>query len=171
MYKLVAADVGAQIRIVITATNAAGSASAASAASVSILAVTPTAAQVKALLLKEITPAGKAAKIAALLKAGGVTISFRALSAGTAAVDWYYVPAGAHIAKAKPKAVRVGSGSLAFNAAGTGRLKIKLTAAGRKLLKKEQIAHAKLLRITAQGTFKPTGGASIVVQKSFTPSR
>jgi hypothetical protein len=173
-YTLSTVDVGAQVRVVITATNSSGSAAAASASSTTVAAIAataPTPAQITALLLTEITPTGKAAAIAALLKAGGDTISFKALSAGTALVYWYYVPAGAHIAKAKPKAQVVASGRLTFAAAGTAKLKIKLTAAGKTLLKREKSGHAKLLKLTAKATFTPAGRAAIVTTKTFTLHR
>jgi hypothetical protein len=173
-YTLSTADLGAQVRVVITASNSAGSAAAASASSATVTAITPaapTAAQIKTLLLKEITPTGKATTIAALLKAGGDTISFKALSAGTAVVDWYYVPAGAHIAKAKPKAQLVAGGRLTFAAAGTGKLKIKLTAAGKKLLKGEKSGHAKLLKLTAKATFTTASRNAIVTSETFTPTK
>ncbi|HEX3874077.1 MAG TPA: hypothetical protein VHW26_08015 [Solirubrobacteraceae bacterium] len=171
---MIAADVGSHVRVVTTATNTAGSASAASASSAAIAAIAPAAptpAQIKTLLLKEITPTVKAATIAALLKAGGDTISFKSLSAGSVVVDWYYVPAGPHIAKVKSKAQLLASGRLTFSAADTGKLKIKLTAAGKKLLKSERSGHAKLLKFTAKATFKPTGRTAIVTTESFTPRR
>jgi hypothetical protein len=173
-YTLAAADLGAQVRVLVTASNSTGSAAAASASSATVTAITPAAptpAQIKTLLLKEITPTGKAATIAALLKAGGDTTPCKALSAGTAVVDWYYVPAGAHIAKAKPKAQLLASGRLTFTSAGTGKLKIRLTAAGKNLLKGEKSGHGKLLKLTSKATFTPVGHAAIVIDKTFTPKR
>ncbi|HEY4894631.1 MAG TPA: hypothetical protein VII01_00945, partial [Solirubrobacteraceae bacterium] len=46
------------------------------------------ATQIATLLRRELTPSGKAAKIAALLKSGVFSISFRALEAGTAVIGW-----------------------------------------------------------------------------------
>ena len=48
----------------------------------------PTAAQIRALLRKQIVPHGKGAKIGALLK-HGYRLPFRSLVAGTAKVEWY----------------------------------------------------------------------------------
>lgn len=126
-----------------------------------------TTAQVKASLAEQLTPPGKAAKIAALLKSGGLSISFTALEAGTVVVQWYFVPHGAKLAKrakgrSKAKPVLVASGKLTFSGAGTGKLNIRLTAAGKRLLK-----HAKRLKLTAKGTFTPSGGAAASTTKKF----
>ena len=62
-------------------------------------------------------------------------------------VAWYEVPAGARLArKAKPLPVLVAAGKLRFSAAGRGTLAIKLTPAGKVLLK-----HAKHVTLTARG--------------------
>ncbi len=118
-------------------------------------------AQIAALLAAELTPSGKAAKIATLLKSGEFRIVLKALEAGTAVIDWYEVPAGAKVAK-KPKPVLVGAGQRTFPAAGTATLKIKLTVVGKSLLK-----HAKTLKLTAKGTFKPTGETQVSATKVF----
>ena len=124
-------------------------------------------AQIAALLARELTPSEKAAKIAALLKWGGLTVVFKALEAGTVVIDWYEVPAGAKLAKkAKPKPVLVGAGRRTISAAGTATIKIKLTAAGKRLLK-----HAKRLKLTAKGTFTPPGNAPTTTTKAFTLTR
>jgi hypothetical protein len=124
-----------------------------------------TAQQISALLNTEIKPAGRLARIGAVLKAGGFTYAFRALTAGHAAIAWYEVPRGARVARAKtkPKPGLVAKGQLSFTAAGTGKLKVKLTAAGRKLLVK-----AKHLRLTARGTFTPAGKPVVTAIKAFT---
>jgi hypothetical protein len=125
------------------------------------------AAQIATLLGRELTPSGKAAKIAVLLKSGVFSISFRALQAGTAVINWYQVPPGAKLAKkATPKPVLVASGQRRFSAAGTAKIKIKLTAAGKRLLK-----HAKKLKLTAKGTFTPTGKTPITATKVFVLKR
>jgi hypothetical protein len=125
------------------------------------------AALIPALLAGQLTPSGKKAKIAALLKSGGFTVAFKALEAGTVVINWYYLPPGAKLAKkAKPKPVLVASGKLTFSAAGTAKVKLKLTAAGKSLLK-----HAKKLKLTAKGTFTPTGKTPITASKTFVLKR
>ena len=109
----------------------------------------------------QLAPSGKAAKIAALLKSGGSTIMFKALEPGTAAIDWYELPAGAKVAK-KATPVLVGAGQRTFSAAGIATIKIKLTAAGTSLLR-----HAKRLKLTAKGTFTPASKTPVTATKVF----
>jgi hypothetical protein len=118
---------------------------------------TISSAQLKASLAGQLTPTGKAATIAALLRSGGYAVSFKALEAGTVTIDWYQVPAGAKLTKTtKAKPMLVASGKLTFAGTGTGTLKVRLTAAGRRLLK-----HAKRVKLEAKGTFTPTHEAPV----------
>ncbi len=122
-----------------------------------------TAAQIAALLAGQLIPSGRAAKIAALLKHGGWAVAFRALEAGTAMIGWYQLPQGAKLAKrTKVKPVLVAAGHLTFSVAGTATLKVKLTSAGKRLLK-----HAKQLKLTAKGTFTPTGNTPVTTTRIF----
>jgi hypothetical protein len=123
-------------------------------------------AQIAALLGQQLIPSGKAARITVLLKSGGLTMSFKALEAGTLVVGWYELPPGAKLAMhttAKP--VLVAYGQMTFAAAGAGTIKVKLTAAGKRLLK-----HAKRLKLTAKGVFTPSGGAGVGTTKGFVVS-
>jgi virginiamycin B lyase len=151
----------ASITYTVTATGGGGSSSGGGVLGTQTAFVS--SARIAALLAGELTPSGKAAKIAALLKDGGFGIRFKALEAGTAVIDWYEVPAGAKLAKkAKPKPVLIGAGQHTFAAAGTATIKIKLTVVGKNLLR-----HAKQLRLTAKGTFTPAGEAKISTTKTF----
>jgi hypothetical protein len=124
-------------------------------------------AQIVVSLRKQLTPSGKAAKIGALLKNGGLTMPFEALEAGTVSVEWYLVPAGAKLAKkTKAKPVLVASGKLVFSAAGTGKLMVRLTAVGRRLLQ-----HARRIRLVAKGTFVERGGEVAGATTSVTVGR
>lgn len=121
------------------------------------------AAQIAALLGQQLIPSGKADKIATLLKGGGLTMSFKSLEAGTLSVQWYEIPAGAKLSKkAKAKPVLVASGQTTFSVAGTKALRIRLTAAGRKVFK-----HAKSLKLTVKGMFTATGQAPVSQTVSF----
>jgi hypothetical protein len=125
------------------------------------------AAQIAALLASQLTPSGRAVRIAALLRHGGWTELLRVLEAGTTVIDWYELPKGATLAKkTKIRPVPVAAGRLTFSAAGTATLNLKLTSAGRRLLK-----HAKQLKVTAKGTFTPTGAAPITTTKTFVLER
>jgi hypothetical protein len=128
----------------------------------------PTAAQIKASLLSQLVPKGKTAKIDALRHAHNYKTKFRALLAGKLVVDWYYVPAGARVArpKAKPKPVLVAVGRLTFPAAGAAELTIMLTRVG-----KQRLEHASKLKLTAKASFARTGAAAVIAAKSFTLER
>jgi hypothetical protein len=107
-----------------------------------------------------------ASKIAALLKAGGLTITFNAPEAGVAVISWYEVPRGAKLARAKPKPVLVASGQASPSGPGTTKLKVKLTTVGKRLLRS-----AKTVKLTAKGTFTPSGEAPVSVKKALTLKR
>jgi hypothetical protein len=110
---------------------------------------TISSAQIAALLGPQLIPSGKAGTIPSLLKHGGLTMPFTAPEAGTLVVQWYEVPAGASLAThSKAKPVLVASGQLTFSVAGTEKIKMRLTAVGKQLLR-----HAKRLRVTAKATF------------------
>jgi virginiamycin B lyase len=106
-------------------------------------------------------PVGRTAKIAAILNAGGYLASLDAPGPGKAKVVWYRVPKGAHIA-AKRKPIVVASGALKTTRPGAAQVKIKLSKAGRALLKK-----AKTLKLTAKGSFKPDGKKTRTAKKVF----
>ena len=120
---------------------------------------TVTAAQIRALLLTEITPDGKAARIRRLLRKSGYRLQFRALTAGTAKVRWYRLRKGR-------KPILVATGVHVFAAAGNATFKVRLTAAGRRMLR-----HAKRLRLTARGTFTPASGGPVRASRRFTLRR
>jgi hypothetical protein len=126
--------------------------------------VTISSAQIAAMLGQQLVPSGKAAKIGALLKAGGLTMPFKALEAGTAVIDWYEVPVGAKLARrSTAKPVLVALGRVTFLAAGTGKIRVGLTAAGRKMLK-----HAQRVRLTAKGMFDTYAKETVATTKTFT---
>jgi hypothetical protein len=127
----------------------------------------PTSTEIAALLAGELAPSGKAARIRALLKRGYFARVMRALEAGTETIDWYRIPRGAKIATAhNVKPMLVAAGAVSFSAAGSAPIKIKLTRAGKRLLR-----HAKKIALTATGTFTPIGGAPVVGSRSFTIRR
>ncbi len=132
-----------------------------------IIPQTGTKSGVASYFAAELKPSGKAAKIGALLKRGGLSEKFKAPKAGKVVVSWYYLPPGAKLAGAKkPEAVLVATGSVTFRAAGTATLRIRLSAAGRKRLRK-----AKKLRLTAKCVFSPPGEASSTTTGTFQITR
>ena len=151
-----------------TSSSSTGSTAGAGASSGGTTA-TINPAQIAALLGGQLTPSGKTAKIAALLKSGAFAFAYKALEAGSATIDWYQLPPGAKLAKnnnssKKKKPVLVAAGQLTFTAAGAATLKIKLNATGKRLL-----SHATQLKLSAESTFTPTGGgqAPVTVTRTF----
>ena len=160
-YKLTSADMGAKVRAVVTAANSAGSASADSN---EVGPVQPTPAQISAAIRKVLAPSGKAAKIGAVLKAGGFTFTFDAPGPGKLTISWYQVPPGAHLArKAKPKPLLVATVSVSFAKAGGAKVKVKLTGAGRRLLH-----GSRTLKLTSKATLTPVGGSRTFGRRTFT---
>ncbi len=130
---------------------------------------TATVAHIEALLDSSI-PTGRAASIRSILSRGGYSVSVTAPEAGALVVDWYEIRAGgaaAHdLAASHARKSLVGAGKLSFSAAGTGRLVIWLTAAGRRLLR-----HSRHLSLTETSSFTPIGKTAIAKQRRFTLKR
>jgi Bacterial Ig-like domain (group 3) len=119
--------------------------------------------QIAALLGRQLVPTGKSARITTLLKDGGLTMSFTALEAGTLSVQWYDLPNGTKLAEnAKAKPVLVASGRASFTGAATEKVKVRLTAAGKKLLKA-----AKRAKLEARGMFMPLEKAPVSQAERF----
>ena len=127
----------------------------------------PTVAQIAALLGAELVPSGRGARIGALLRHGGFARSVRALEAGKLEIAWYDLPRGARLARHRhAKPILVASGKLTFAAAGSATMAIRLTRAGRHLLKR-----ARRLTLTARGTFTPVKQAAVNAHQRFTLRR
>ena len=109
-----------------------------------------TEAQIRASLRQQLGMKGRAARIATLRKRGRFLYGFTALTAGTLSIDWYYLPPGAHLARAAP--VLFAAGSVAFPTAGTKTVVLRVTKAGRKLMRRR-----KRIALVAKGTFTPGG--------------
>jgi hypothetical protein len=133
-----------------------------------LMALTPghaSRAQIKADLVKQLSPAGKAAKIGALLKKGGFTFRFRTLTGGRLKIAWY-ATAKAQRGKAKGKPVLVAIGKATFSKAGVVKFTIKLTGTGRRMLKA-----ARSVRLIADGIYRPTSNSAVTATKKFTLRR
>ena len=158
-------DVGASMQALVTASNAAGSAQAASAQRGPIA---PSDARVRSLVSKQLAPWGKPSKIGVLLRNGGYTASFKALSGGSLAIEWYYLPKGADLNKPKhkPTPILIAAGSARFFGAKQVKLAIRLTVAGKRMLNS-----ASTLRLTGRGIYTPTGNLAITTIRTFTLKR
>lgn len=120
-------------------------------------------AEIEALLRHEIVPASDSARTSKLLSSADLALAFKVLEAGAAVVDWYELPAGASLTgHGRVHPILVATGRRTFAKAGTAKLVMTLTAAGRRLL-----APAHGLKLTARGTFTPSGGHPIVATRSF----
>ncbi len=184
-YTVVEADLGHSLSCKVIATNSEGTSVATSApfeiiggqaaveakqethvASTSSNDPAPTAsaAQILSALASQLALMAHGAHIAPLLKHGYYSFPFTSLSAGKLVVDWYEVPKGAHVssAKSKPKPVLVATVTVSFTSASKKTVKLRLTSAGRSLLK----AH-RSIKLTAKGVFMPSGGRSVTWLKTF----
>jgi|GEM_PF-4222282 len=128
----------------------------------------PTSAELKASLLAQLTPSGKAAKLASVKKNKGYSFAFKSLTAGAVTIGWYFLPPGGHVARKgkstpKPKPVLFATGQASFTAAATKAITIKLTGKALALLK-----HKSSLKLTAKGSIKQPGAAAITAIKTFT---
>jgi hypothetical protein len=82
---------------------------------------------------------------------------FKVLEAGTLVVQWYEMPAGAKLARpSAAKPMLLASGQMTFSGAGTAKVRVKLTSAGKRLLEQ-----ARRLKLEAKGVFTPKGGMAI----------
>jgi hypothetical protein len=124
--------------------------------------ISPT--EIKTLLARQLVPAGKATSTSALLKHGGLNMSFSFPEAGSLTVQWLLVPSGAKGAgkTTGEKPILAATGHARFTAAGKIRVGIRLTAQGRKLLRRARKPH-----IEARGAFAVKGEAAVRVAKRF----
>jgi hypothetical protein len=159
-YLLTATDIGATIRVLVAATSGAGYAQAASGQIGPIVEAGPSPDLITAALSRAIVPTGKAARIAAILSAGGYPISFNAPGEGRLAISWQRLT-GAH---SKPDLVA--STTVVFHRAGAAKIKITLTRRGRVILK-----GAKRLKLTAKGSYTLVGRSAVLVTRQFVIAR
>lgn len=114
----------------------------------------PTAAQILAALSKQLESAQKRARLSKLLKAGEYKFSFLAPTSGTLEVLWYEVAHGAQGAKKKPRTV-LARAKVVFADSASETVVLRLTRAGRRLLRREQ--HVKLSVKAIFGSDPPVG--------------
>jgi alpha-tubulin suppressor-like RCC1 family protein len=129
------------------------------------LSSTLTEAELRASLGGQLGIKDSSARIASLRKHRSFTYGFTALTAGLLTIDWYYVPPGAHLAR-RATPVLLAAGRLRFATAGTRKITLKLTPAGRRLLRKR-----KRISLTAKGSFAPVGGRAVSARVKFVLKR
>jgi hypothetical protein len=143
-YLLTTADLGARLRLLVTASNAAGSAQAASKL---VGPVAPSATVVRAVLAGALSPRLPGARIGALLVHHGYAFALRAPDAGRLSLSWS--TQGRH-------PLVVASRTWTLRSGASAHLLLGLTSKGRALLSRSQTLH-----LTARATFAEAGVSSI----------
>ena len=129
--------------------------------------VGPSRAEVKSALAAVLSPRGAQATIAKLLRNSGYTFTFDAPSTGKLVIDWYDVAKPAPPSnKRKPKYMLVASAGQSIKKAGKTRVRVKLNARGRSLLK-----HANRQRLTVDARFTPIGQSTTTSSRVITLKR
>jgi hypothetical protein len=111
--------------------------------------------------LEQVASPQKGLTIAKLLSRGASTELFKTPVAGKLAIAWYQgkVPAGA------AKTTLVAVGKRTFTEAGKAKVAVKLTKAGKRLLKGAK----RKLKLASKASFTPTGGETITTKpRKFT---
>jgi sugar lactone lactonase YvrE len=180
---LTAADVGHEVAVVVSATDSESQTGQATAPATGPVAATPSsgnsgagggggtggasAAQIAASLRGQLAPSGAGARIAAILRGGGYAATLKLLAGGRLTIGWYYLPRGAHLARSRQvKPVLVARGSAILGGPGTVQVRLRLTAAGRRLL-----ARGGRPKLTAKATLQRSGQPPIVALATFTLRR
>ena len=153
-----ASDLGRRLEVIVTASNAVGSATAATPLTA---AVAPSASSLDAGLRASLVPPDPTLTVAIGLQTGGYGLPFRALTPGRLVVRWYL---GKHprLTGPKPGLVLVASGSTRFREAHKSQIMIKPTRRGRRLVRR-----SRSLSITAVATFTPKESDRVAATKEF----
>jgi hypothetical protein len=115
----------------------------------------PSQRQISAALSHVVKPHGRNAAIKRLLKNGGYTFAFAAPGTGTIDLSWN--------GRSHHHSVVVGSGTAEFGTTARGKFKLKLTKAGRALLK-----HGAPVKLTAHASYAALSGPYTKAHASFT---
>jgi len=185
-YLLTAADVGHTIRVGEDAEDSAGSVTPAVSEPTAVVQAhtaggqggeqgtghggTPgsccthfSASNIRNLLVHQLAPSGRAASIASLLRNDGLSMSFRLPQSGTLTVQWFYsAPAAKHRGRGRHAPTLVATGRATLTSGKTVKLKIGLTAAGRRLL-----AHTRKISLEAKASFAAKGHPAVVAAKAI----
>ncbi len=119
----------------------------------------PTRAQIRAALLRLLTPHGRAARIDMLMRRSDYVLRFTAPSSGKLEIDWYRVLPRSHH---RPQRILVASAHVSVKRAGDVTVHVRLTRRGRALLR-----NARSLRLTADARFTAIGQPTVQVSRPF----
>jgi Bacterial Ig-like domain (group 3) len=120
---------------------------------------------VLAALERILVPHGRDATLHALLKKGDFFISFVAPGPGVLKITWYEKPTRVHVARRSGR-VAIAAGSVSFDKAGVDKVKVRLTAKGRRLLK-----HVRRVKLVAVSVLTPSGQGALSAEAPFTLTR
>ena len=98
----------------------------------------------------------KPARIAALLRHGGYTLSFVAPSAGRLAISW-----SVRSSHSKPP-LQIATVTVVIHGRGRVTVKVVLTAKGRRLLR-----HSRRLTVIENASFTPSGGNPVRASRTI----
>lgn len=116
----------------------------------------PSAAKIRALLRTQLIVHRRASRIEAVLRHGGYERAVSALTGGRLTIRWR-----------TSKHALVAVGRRTFSRARRGRIKINLTARGRRLLRGAR----RSVKLSAEGTFDPAGRAAVHATRRLTLRR
>jgi hypothetical protein len=158
-YAPAAADLGARLVVIVTASNASTSYAVASTASV---AVAPASEQVQASLSGQLIPHDQTLAVAIGLQTRrGYRLAFDAPVTGVVTVDWY-LGAHAQLPADHHGLVLVASGSTRIGRLGPSGVQIRTTARGRRLVER-----SRSLQLTALATLVPTESPAVSALAPF----
>jgi hypothetical protein len=103
---------------------------------------------------------GRKARRAAVLENGGYKAAVTAAAPGKETIVWVAKPSGG--AATAAKRLTVAAGAKKFKAAGKGKLRVRLTKKGRKLLERSN-----KVKLIATGTFTPVGAKRVTIKRKI----
>jgi PKD repeat protein len=127
---------------------------------------TPTTVQIQKILNGSLIPSGAHVSITTILSGGSFKTPFTPPEPGKLTVNWYAKHRSGrsgHRSNSKTKLILVASCAETFSSDKKSTVKIKLTSAGRNVLRS-----AKQVALTADDTFTPKGKKAIKTSKQFT---
>jgi hypothetical protein len=118
------------------------------------------------LFARALAPSGSAARIGALLKRGAFVAPLRSFAPGRAVIYWYLPAQRLPHSSTVIAPLLIAGGKVAFRKAGTAAIVVRLTRAGKRLLR-----HSNRVSLSAKAMFAPNGAAAIRAQRGFVLKR
>jgi hypothetical protein len=118
------------------------------------------------LFARALAPSGSSARIGVLLRRGAFVAPLRSFAPGRAVIYWYLPAQRLPHSSAVISPLLIAGGKVAFRKAGTAAVVVRLTRAGKQLLKR-----SKRVSLSARAMFAPNGAAAIRAQRGFVLNR